>query len=47
MEISAGWLLRVVTAPNKTIPGVDEEDSWEWEELCRFSKMRNWASCED
>ncbi|KAL2018097.1 hypothetical protein VTK56DRAFT_1283 [Thermocarpiscus australiensis] len=41
VEMSAGWVLRVVTAPEKTIPGTGEEEDWEWEELCRFRRIES------
>ena len=40
--MSAGWLMRVVTAAERTIPGVEEEDGWEWEDMCFFRKLGNW-----
>ncbi|EAQ85370.1 predicted protein [Chaetomium globosum CBS 148.51] len=43
----AGWLLRVVTATQKTIPGDGEDEEWEWEETCHFRKLENWAKVEE
>ena len=38
-EMATGWLMRVLSAPEKTVPGTGEEDEWEWEELCLFKKI--------
>ncbi|KAH6640292.1 hypothetical protein F5144DRAFT_639870 [Chaetomium tenue] len=43
----AGWLLRVVTATQKTIPGDGEDEEWEWEDTCYFKKLENWAKVEE
>ncbi|KAH6843321.1 hypothetical protein B0I37DRAFT_393573 [Chaetomium sp. MPI-CAGE-AT-0009] len=43
----AGWLMRVVTATQKTIPGDAEEDEWEWENTCYFKKLENWVKVEE
>ena len=40
--MSAGWLIRVVTAAEKMIPGAEEEDGWEWKDVCFFRKLGNW-----
>ncbi len=45
--MSAGWLMRVVTAAERTIPGSKEEDGWEWEDVCFFRKLGNWTREEE
>jgi hypothetical protein len=47
VEMCAQWLHDVMTAPNKSIPraaeeGGEETEAWEWEELCRFTRLQNW-----
>lgn len=46
VEMCAGWLLRAVTRTEKTIPGEDEGDEWEWEEVCLFRKQEHWGPVE-
>ncbi len=38
----AGWLMRVVMAAEKTIPGATTDDEWEWQDVCFFKKLENW-----
>jgi hypothetical protein len=47
VEMCAGWLLRAVTAPKKTIPRDEEDNEWEWEELCFFKRLEHWGSVEE
>ena len=37
-----GWLMRVVTAAERTIPGVEEGNGCEWEDVCFFRKLGHW-----
>ncbi|KAK4034187.1 hypothetical protein C8A01DRAFT_39361 [Parachaetomium inaequale] len=47
VEMCAGWLMRAVKAPEKTIPSANEEDDWEWEEVCFFKKLENWMPVDE
>jgi hypothetical protein len=47
VEMCAGWLLRAVTAPKKTIPRDEEDNEWEWEELCFFKRLEHWGPVEE
>jgi hypothetical protein len=47
VEMCAGWLMRAMKAPEKTIPSAKEEDDWEWEEVCFFKKLENWMLVEE
>ena len=43
----AGWLLRVVMATQKTIPGDGEDEEWEWENTCCFKRLETWGKVEE
>ncbi|KAK4147358.1 uncharacterized protein C8A04DRAFT_8961 [Dichotomopilus funicola] len=43
VEMCAGWLWRAMRALEQTVPGGDEDNTWEWEESCRFKRMEDWG----
>lgn len=46
VEMAAAWLMSVVTRMERTIPGVEEEDNWVWDEVCLFKKLSNFDDLE-
>lgn len=43
VEMAGGWLLWLVTRLEKTVPGVEEEEHGEWEQVCLFEKVEGLA----